>query len=248
MSKDVQPYVEDHQHLTEEKLRKYLPKGSSTKITKEIMKKISNAEKDCGVSQELIEEQLVSYMHLLTGNVGIEKLLNAIKFCNLRMLPRMGNAKAYSIVFPAKAAEITARGETVDSFASMYNSSKMVTEVQKLLIIPAYITYQPMYHAAIKKQFDLMNGIGAKEDDKVSPHVQHLAAGKLAELTAMPEDNSIELKIGMTDEAKSVQQGLMEQLARATDAQMASLAAGKSINDVQKIGISTDSILEAEIE
>lgn len=248
MAEDLQPYVEDDQHLTEEKIRKYLPKGSSTKLTKEIMASIHNAERDSGVSQELIEEQLLSYAHLLTGNVGIEKLLNAIKFCNLRMLPRMGNAKAYAIVFPAKAAEITARGETVDSFASMYNSSKMVTEIQKLLIIPAYITYQPMYHAAIKKQFDLMNGIGAKEDDKVSAHVQHLAAGKLAELTAMPEDNSIELKIGLTDSAKSVQEGLMEQLARSTDAQMASLAAGKSINEVQRIGISTDDIIEAEID
>ena len=231
------PAVVNSQNLTIDKLKKMLPKGSSVRVTEEIMAKIHRTELDTGVSQELVEEQIVSYLHLLTGNVGIEKLLNAIKFCNLKMLPKMGNARAYSIVFPEKTEEVTARGETVDSFASMYNNTKMVVEIQKLLIVPAYITYQPMFHAAVKKQFDLMNGIGAKGDDKVSAHVQHLAAGKLAELTAMPEDNSIVLRVGLSDEAKSVQQGLMEQLARTADIQMQRLANGESITDVQKIGI-----------
>ena len=247
MTDNTQPVVADNQHLTIETLKGHLPKGSSTKVTQEILDMIHRSESDTGVSQELVEEQLVSYMHLLTGSVGIEKLVNAIKFCNLRLIPKMGNAKAYAIVFPAKAAEITARGETVDSFASMFNSSKLVVAINKLLIVPAYITYQPLYHAAIRKQLDLMNGIGAREDDKVSPHVQHLAASKLAELTAMPVENSIELKIGMNDEAKSIQQGLMEQLAKVTDMQMSRLDSGEGIKSVQKLGINTDDIIEAEV-
>lgn len=244
----LHPVVPESQNITVEKLKKFLPRGSSTQVTDEIVAMINRAEEETGIDQNLVEEQVVSYMHLLTGSVSVEKLVNAIKFCNLRLLPGMGNARAYSIVFPAKTTEITDRGQSVDSFASMYNSTRLVIEINKLLIVPAYITYQPLHHAAIKKQLDLMNGIGAKEDDKVSAHVQHLAAGKLAELTAMPIDHSIELKIGMNDEAKSVQQALTDQLAAVVDMQMAKLDAGQNIGDVQKLNISVDEIIEAEVE
>lgn len=247
MSNNVKPIVAESQGITVEKLKKFLPKGSSTVVTQEIVDIIKRAEEDTGLDQNLVEEQVVSYMHLLNGSVGVEKLVNAIKFCNLRLMQGVGNARAYSIVFPKKATEIAARGQSVDSFASMYNSTKLVTEINKLLIVPAYITYQPLYHAAIKKQFDLMNGIGAKEDDKVSAHVQHLAAGKLAELLEMPKENSIELKIGMSDEAKSIQQTLADQISRAVDIQMARLDAGESIGAVQKLGISVERAIDVEV-
>ena len=240
------PIVADSQNITAERLKQFLPKGSSARITDEIVAVINRAETDTGLDQDMVEEQVLSYMHLLSGNVGIEKLVNAIKFCNLRLLPGMGNARAYSIVFPDKTKQITGRGQVVDSFASMYNSTRLVVEINKLLIIPSYITYQPLYHAAIKKQFDLMNGIGAKEDDKVSSHVQHLAASKLAELTEMPADNSIELKIGMTDDAKSAQQVLVDQLAIMGDIQMKRLEKGESIGEVQKLGLSAE-YTEAEL-
>jgi len=248
LQKDPIPLSPTSQIVTVETLKAALPRGSSSKVTEDIVNLINNAEKDSGIAQELIEEQIFSYTHLLGPRIGFETLLNAIKFCNLKMLPKMSNAKAYKIVFPKKSLEIEARGESVDSFASMFNNTKTVVAVDKLLIVPAYITYQPLHHAAIKKQFDLMNGIGAKSTDKVSPTVQHLAAAKLADLTKMPEENSVELKIGMTDEAKSIQEGLMEQLAAATKMQMERLAKGESIAEVQKLGLNADAVIEAQID
>lgn len=244
----AQPPSPTPQGITVESLKSFLPRGTSVQVNQEVVDMINRAEAESGVAQELIEEQILSYTHLLNGRVGFKQLLNAIKFCNLRMMPEMTNEKAYKVVFPEKTKEIEARGQTVSSFASMYNQTKTVTEIMKLLIVPAYVTYQPLYHAAIKKQFDLMNGIGAKPSDNVSPTVQHLAAAKLADLTKMPEDSSIELKIGMTDEAKSVQQGLMDQIAAFTKIQKAKLDAGESISSVQKTGIDVDSIIEAETE
>ena len=106
-------------------------------------------------------------------------------------------------------------------------------------MISAHIQYAPMYHAAIKKQFNLMNGQSA-DGGPVSAHVQHLAAKELAEQTKMPEDNTIELKIGISEESKTVQERLTEQLSRSVDLQMARLNAGELIGDIQKIGISVD--------
>ena len=248
MAEDAKPLSPTGQSITVESLKSYLPKGSSTVVTQEIVDIINRAENQCGVDQDLIEEQLVSYTHLLGPRVGFETLLNAIKFVNLTMIPKMTNAKAYKIVFPKKAAEIEGRDQSVDSFASMYNQTKTVVAIQKLLIVPAYITYQPLHHAAIKKQFDLMNGIGARPNDKVSATVQHMAAAKLADLTRMPEENTVELKIGMSDDAKSLQQGLMDQIGAFTKLQMARLEKGEDISSVQKLGISVDAIIEAQIE
>jgi len=247
MTQDITPKTES-KGLTVELLKSYLPRGSSIAITQEVINVINKAEETSGVPQEIIEDQVVSYMHLLGPRVGFNTLLNALKYVNLTMTPDMTNAKAYKIVFPKKAKEIEDRGKTVDSFASMYNQTKTVVAVQKLLIVPAYLTYMPLHHAAIKKQFDLMNGIGAKPNDKVSPTVQQLAAAKLADLTAMPEDNSIELKVGMSDDAKSLQQGLMEQIAAFTKVQMTRLEKGEDISTVQKLGISVDSIIETQVE
>ena len=51
--------------LTVETLKSYLPKGSSTVVTQEIIDTINKAEAACGIDQELIEDQVISYTHLL---------------------------------------------------------------------------------------------------------------------------------------------------------------------------------------
>ena len=240
--------VTDGIRMDRETLVKYMPKGFTGKITDEVLAMLNNVETDTGMSKELFSEQLYSYTHLLTGGVGIEVLANAIKFVNLRMLPKMGAAKAFAIVFPEKAKEIEDRGSTVDSFASMYAGTKTVVAVQKLILVPVYISHAPIHNATLKKLFDLSNGIGARADDKVSPTVQMNAAIALNAATKMPEDNSVTLKIGMTDEATKIQQGLFEQLAMNSELQLAALRAGKSIGDVQRIGVNVDRIIEAEID
>lgn len=241
------PSVTQSQNITVDKLKEYLPKGTSIRVSERIVDTINNIETTTGISQEYAEERLMSSMHLLRKQgSSIEKLVNAVKFCCLKR--HMKNKEAWAIVFPDRHKKLVDEKRYIDSHVSEYNNSDMVVEVEKLMLVPAYVTYQPYYHQAIQKQYDLMNGVGANEDDRVSPHVQHLAAKELAELTKMPEDNSVELKIGMSDEAKSVQTGLAEQLAKMADAQMAMLKAGADISKVQKIGIDTDTIIEAEVD
>lgn len=239
------PIGTNEQGITREKLMEFIPRGYGGKVTDAVLEMIRRVEEDTGMDQGLFEEQLLSYTHLLGPGVSFEKLINAIKFVALREVAR-GQAKAYKIVFPEKSAEIEARGGSVDSFATMYASSKLVVEVQKLNMVSASITHRPLANQMLKKMTDLANGIGANPDDRVSPTVQLNAAIAVYEAVKMPEDNTMELKIGMSADALSAQESLAEQLRRMADIQMKAFREGKSLNDIQKIGICIESKVEDE--
>ena len=74
------PPPSESQNITVEKLKKFMPKGTSSKVTEDIVKIIHNIENDTGVSQEYAEEQVMSCMGLLgKQGVTLEKLVNAVK-------------------------------------------------------------------------------------------------------------------------------------------------------------------------
>lgn len=239
------PIGSKEQGITREKLMEFIPRGYGGKVTDAVLEMIRRVEEDTGMDQGLFEEQLLSYTHLLGPGVSFEKLINAIKFVALREVAR-GQARAYKIVFPEKSAEIEARGGSVDSFATMYASSKIVVEVQKLNMVSASITHRPLANQMLKKMTDLANGIGANPDDRVSPTVQLNAAIAVYEAVKMPEDNTMELKIGMSADALSAQESLAEQLRRMADMQMKAYKEGKSLNEIQKIGICIEARSEDE--
>ena len=240
----------DSQNITREKLKKFLPKGSSTQVTDEVLEAINNMERDTGLPQNLLEEDVMSYLHLVgkIGGVGIGELVNAIKYCNLKR--NRSNKEAWAIVFPKKYDELTEAGKPVDNFVSMYNGSKLVVAIDKEMIIPVYVQYSAYRHAAINKQYQLMNGDDG-HGGNVSPMVMHLASKELYAMTKMPEDNkTIELKVGMSDAAMAQQQEMNDTLASLVANQARMFASGMSAADVQKvhsIRVVEESI-EAEIE
>ncbi len=221
--------------ITREELLKRMPRGTNHKITDHIIELINNIEDDTALDQGMMEEKVLSSLHLLTvGQYSLESYINAVKFVNLKQF--MTNKEAWSIVFRQKFNTLEAAGKPVDNFVSMYNGTQLVVELSKKLIIAPSLQYNHIFHEMIEINANLARGISVT-GASVSPMVQHLSATKLMEKLGLPEDNSIELKIGMNDESKSIQLGLTEQLAKNLDVQMARLAAGESINDIQKLGI-----------
>lgn len=222
------------QNITREKLKKFLPKGSSTQVTDEVLAMIHSMEDDTGLPQEVLEEDVMSYMHLVgkIGGVGIGELVNAIKYCNLKR--NRSNKEAWAIVFPKKYDELTEAGKPVDNFVSMYNGSKLVVAIDKEMIIPVYVQYSAYRHAAINKQYQLMNGDDG-HGGNVSPMVMHLASKTLIETLKLPEDNSIELKIGASDAVLEAQRELASSIESLVAQQAKAFASGYSASDVQKI-------------
>ena len=70
----------------------------------------------------------------------------------------------------------------------------------------------------------------------VTPKIQLEAISKILDITMIPEDKKQILEIGLTDNAIESQKEIADRLAEIAKAQREALIAGKSINDVQKIG------------
>ena len=229
------------QGITVERLKELLPRKTSIAVTSEIIDLINNMENDTGLPQELLEEDLMSYTHILGGmkGVGMKDLVNAIKFCNLKR--NYDNKEAWSIVFPEKYNKLVEENRQVDSHVSMYNGSKLVVAIDKEMLVPVHLQYAPYFHAAVKKQFDLMNGRSTKGSDgkemTVTPMVQHLAAKELAALTKQPEEQKLSVSVTPSDAALSMQSDMNDQLKAIVAHQKRQLENGADIIDVQTIGL-----------
>lgn len=242
------PIVPESQNITVEKLQKFIPKGTNIKVTEDIVKIINNIENDTGLNQNYAEERVMSSLQLLgKQGVTLEKLVNAVKYCTLKR--HMTNKKAWAITFPAEYDRIVARGGNIDTHVSMFNSTYLVVEIDKMMLVPFYIQYDALKHEALERQANLMRGIGANKSDYVSPHIQHLASKAVYEMLKAPEDRSIELKIGQSDAAIEQQREMSENIAKIVEMQAQMFKNGGKAKDIQKIHlVKQDDYIEAEVD
>lgn len=70
----------------------------------------------------------------------------------------------------------------------------------------------------------------------VSPKIQMEAANAIIELTKMPDEKDINIKIGISDEAASAQQDIANKLAEIAKQQREAALRGESIDTIQAIG------------
>jgi len=234
------------QNITKERLEEMLPRGSKHNVTDTILDLIANMENDTGLPQDMMEEEVLSYMFILkkVDRAKLSELINAVKYCNLKR--NYSNEKSWSIVFPDKYARLKENGMQIDNHVSMYNKSALVQEIDKEMLIPFHLQYAPYAHAAVKKQYDLMNGRSSTtaegEPMTVTPMVQHLAAKTLFEMTSMPETAKIDLTVSKSEEELSIQQQMNDQLAQLVKQQKQRLESGESIEDVQVIEVDYSNI------
>lgn len=241
------------QNLTKEKLKKFLPKGSAHSVTDGIMDMISKMESETGIMQEYMEEAVLSNIGVFNTmkKLDVADYIAAVKYCTLKN--DMSNKMAWEIVFPEKMARLVEMKKemgdkvNIDSHVSNYNKTKIVTELETLMRVHASIQYAGYNHEAMMVRVNLMRGKGANSWDKVSPLVQLQAAEGVYTDTKMPEDNSIELKFGMTDDAKSANERMIEEIRRHSQLQAEAMRNGGNLDSVQKLGLKADAI-DAEIE
>ena len=229
----------DEGKITPEKLRAMLPKNSRVKTDQSTVDLINKMIDESACHKGLMEERLMSHLHLIGPGVGFTQLLNGIKFVTLSTTPGMTQSKAYVLVFPDKAQEILERGGDISSFASQYAATKVPTTIMQDIQIGPSITYAPLRHQIVQKYIELMNGKAA--DGPCSPTVQLNAAIALMEYIKVPEEMTINLNANMADEAKAVTQNLADQIENMASLMAKRMANGESLRDIQKIGIVVDS-------
>jgi hypothetical protein len=96
-----------------------------------------------------------------------------------------------------------------------------------------------MFHKTIMKLYNISNGVSA-DGTPVSPNVQYLAAGKLADVLAPPIEQKVDIKIGQSDEAKHSQEKLYGEMKKLAENQQKLLEAGHSIEEVQRLNLVID--------
>ena len=238
-------YVEDlvleEGTITAEKLRMFLPKGSRVKTDQATVELINKLIDESACHKGLMEERLMSHLHLMGPGIGFKQVLNAVQFVTLVTTPNMTQAKAYALVFPDKTQEILERGGDVSSFASQYAGTKVPTTIMQDIQIGPSITYAPLRHQIVQKYIELMNGKAA--DGPASATVQLNASIALMEYIKIPEAMTINLNASVADEAKAIQQNLADQIENMAAIMAKRYQNGGDIRDIQKIGVVQDAEL-----
>jgi len=244
-----QPHENNHrmvplttQGITIAKLKALLPKKTNVAVTEEILRVIHSMEEDTGLPQELLEEDLMSYMHLI-GNArgsGLHDLVKAIKFCNLKR--NYTNREAWAIVFPEKYDRLVAANKTVDNHVSMYNKSKLVIAIDTEMLMPVSLQYSGHFHSAVQELYKIgvlgEGGLDAKGNKMtVTPMVKVQALKELVATTKPLEEQKLSITTTPSDEALSMQQTMNEQVAQLVAIQKAKMSEGADILDAQITGI-----------
>jgi hypothetical protein len=223
------------QAITVEKLKKFAPKGTSKEALENVVEMINNVGKD-HLLEDIFAENVLSYASLASGSgVGLEQVVRAVKYCSLKRLKGMTNIKAWAITFPDRYDKLTGEKRYADSHASEYNSSPLVAKIDEQMMISDGVKFWHYRYASIQKQYELMNGIAAGEDSdgnplRVSPHVQHLAANALYNMTKMPEKAKVEVDVKINQ--GSIIDEYEKAIGMMAHAKMAAIEQGNNMFDI----------------
>ena len=243
----------EEQYLTEEKLARFAPKGTSKRAIKAIYEDIQRVREDENLIYSEVEERMLSNMHLLgKSGVTLAKVLDAVKWCTLQV--HHTNRQCYELVFPGKVELLKEKyghnGEQdiidrIDRAAMSFNNSMTVTEIAKTIMVPLYIQMQPEVLKSAKALIGLRDGTDAN-GRPTSGQVQMQSALAIIDKFSIPEDMNINLNVTTDDATKSVQEMMLEQVRQNTLVQMKRLQMGEDIRTVQKLGLSAD-VIEVEV-
>lgn len=216
-------------------------------ITQDTVDELNQLIEDPDYGEEFLD-QYISYFNVMEKESlwTTPKYMNAMKFFCL-IESGHNQLEAYVKVFPDRLQARLDRGEKKSDMggeASRFNSSQLVNEIRKVATVPVQLIHRNILHKAIMKSAQLMN------DPGVSPAVQQKAAEVLIRELKPTEDSNVNIKIGMSEEAKSQQARLLDHIGQIALQQQQMLASGMKIEDIQRLNvqISKEAVLDVEVE
>ena len=233
--------------ITLEELKERFPAKKNT-INEETVKLINDAMNDPQFSGEEFINTMLDYQNVLaTSSASFKEYVNAIKFCAYLESTDFNITEAYKL---ARASDEFVRERMfapTDSNeyrelthrASTHHKSPLVRKILTQSDMPLHLMFQGARYRAVAVLAREMTDAEYSKD-------RIAAADKLLTHVKPPENQKIELDIGMTSEAKSVTASLMDQLAVMATQQRRLLEAGADIRSVQKLGIQAE-IIDTEV-
>lgn len=233
--------------LTLEEVKQALPLRKNT-ITQEVVDILNKSATEPAFQGESLMRTAVTYESILKGSkISIKEYLNAIRFCAYLMTVDDNYTEAYKKTFfdrefvKSRMNEPTGSGKYTELTyaASRYAKCKTVVSILTLSQAPLDIMFAGARYKAIGVLADKM--FTAKYDkDQINAAKELLAATK-------NENTKIELEIGPSQEAVSMQSQLNKQLNELAMNQKKMLDAGYGIKEVQTVAVELN-VIEGELD
>lgn len=232
--------------VTIEDLQGALPSRKNA-ITDEIVDIINRSQTEPEFQGESLMQSAVTYENIMQkGKYPIKEYLNAIRFGAYLVSMDDNYTEAYKKTFydrdfvkeRVNAGTSSVQYAELTSAASRYRRSKLVTEILTLSQVPLDMLFTGARMKAVGVLAEIMVSSGY-DKDRINAAKELLAATK-------NENQKIELEIGPSAEAVSMQSQLDKQLSELAVNQKKLLEAGYGIEDVQKTGIQLD-VIEGEV-
>lgn len=217
-------------------IKEALPKQHRAKVTEEFMATFNGIIND-PLMGESYTRNLVTYATVLQdGKYKLNDYFNAVHFVSLKM---MGNSSlsAYGKVFPDRMRELIKNNvsqKDMQSHASMYNKTKLVTAIYEQTLIADHIAYASVRHRAIAAQAALLSS--------TNEHVVQKAADSLMNHLKAPESAKLNIEVGTKD--MGVIGDLSAALAKLAGQQQMAISSG--MHDAKTIAHSV--IIEGELD
>lgn len=233
--------------ITKEELQQKFPAKRST-ITEETVQFINDTMQNPDFDSATFLTQLVDYQGaMIDSSASMTEYINAIKFCayleaeqNMTEAYRRARANDKFVQDRAMARTGTNEYNELTMQASRYRKSKLVRQILTQSDMPLYLMFQGARYKAVAVLAREMEE-AAYSKDRIS------AAEKLLTHVKPPENNKVELEVGLNAEAQSMQTKLFEQLSEISMKQHKRLVNGEKIDTVQKVGITTE-FVEADVD
>ncbi|MCK5613300.1 hypothetical protein KAR91_66125 [Candidatus Pacearchaeota archaeon] len=236
--------------LTVEDLKAKFPAKKAT-VTQELADLINSASNDPIFNGDEFIKTLADYQTcMIETSSSIKEYVNAIKFCAYLESEDGCLYQAYKkarcnddFVKERENDPVDSTGyNAIIAASSRYRKNPLVKKILTQADMPLYLMFQGARYKAVALLAREMED-AAYSKDRIN------AADKLLSHVKPPENMDIELTIGPSAEAISIQDNLSAQLALMAANQKKLLASGMDIREVQKTGVDLNTEpIDVEVE
>lgn len=203
--------------LSTEEFKRALPDKARRSVNQEVINKVSQLLSDPDMHEQY-RENLVSYASIMQdGKFKLTSYVDAVKYVSQKLMGKT-NMDAFSVTFPAKIQDWTARGvapKDMASYVTSYNKSKLVNLILEQTLTPHWIINQDMYQRALNTQADLMTNANSEKvrsdaANSLLTHLKQPESQKVELSVSQKEDSSIDALRRSTNELVAQQRQMME--------------------------------------
>lgn len=232
---------------TREDLQEKFPAKKLT-INQDTVDLINASVNDPEFSSGEFMDALVTYQNvMIEGSYSMKEYVNALRFVAF-LESEDGLTEAYKkarchdqfVIDRINEEKDSQRYRELTYQASRYRKTPLVRQLLTQTDMPLYLMFQAERYKAVAVLANEMHD-AAYSKDRIA------AADKLLSHVKPPENMQIEMAIGPSKEAASMQDKLNEQLMKIAANQKRLLDAGMDINEVQKLSLTAD-VIDAEVE